>query len=292
MARRKKVITTVSRPPRRRSTRVVQTIKISKKRKRNKRKRLSSVNASLRDETMLVANPCMGPISRTIGSGAVTERVRSTISGTNSATAVNGYVVWFPTYHNRGNVAASSNILYYESTGTNSVPVNSTANPLGCIGVSTTGVAVLDPASNVIGGAGAFGRGKTHAACLQLDYVGRLSDVSGQVAIIKNFPLKGMFSNDTSPVLIAPTIDQLFAYASERERLQITGHEVIWRPTDGSSVYRTAGSERPGTGGVSPDTAWTNGVAGTSQSTLSATDSDEMYGICIAWRGVPSFGLS
>jgi hypothetical protein len=176
--------------------------------------------------------------------------------------------------------------LVFESATSNVVPTNTTANPLGMTSIPTTGYAYADPAFNPIISS-VFSRGKTHSACLQVDYVGQLSAVSGQVALIKNLPLRGLFSNKSTTVLAAPTVDTLFAFAAERERIQITGHEVIWRPTDESSIFRTNGNDRPA-GALTPDSAWTNGVGGSTASTLSATDADEMYGICIAWKGIPA----
>lgn len=281
-----KITTIVRRTKRskRKSNRIIKRVVIKKKKSRNRKTRNRTGLSNLHDEMLLVANPCHGPISKTVGSGAITERVRTTVSEPGYATSLNGYAVWFPSYHNGGFTVNSSNLFVFENASASTKPVNTAANPFGLVDLATTGVSQSDPGYATTNSA-TFSRGKTHSACIQLDYVGKLSDISGQVAIIKNLPLRGLFSNKSTSTLDPPSVDTLFAFAAERERMQPTGHEVIWRPTDESSIYRTSGNDR--VSALTPDTAWANGVLASAPSTLSATDADEMYGICIAWRGVP-----
>jgi len=273
-------------------TRVI-TLKRKKSKVKNRKKRTKkrNVNASMpaeiRQGIKLVSNPCMGPISRTIGSGAITERIRSSITGNGIATSTCGYIAWFPSYHNAGVGASPANLVYWESTSSSATPINTNAAPFGTGtgGVNNSGYSYPDPASTTLGSV--FGRAKTMSACLQLEYTGKLSDISGQVAIIKNLPLRALFSNTTSTIIAPIPVDTLFAFAGERERLQVTGHEVIWRPTDTSSIFRTGGGERSNAS-LATDTVWEVGVVGSSTSTLSAVDAENMYGMCIAWKGIPA----
>jgi len=274
----------VRRPKKNRRSQARTTTVVVKRKSRRRRNRRQNLPANdIKNEIMLVANPCHGPISRTIGDGAITERVRATVTLQVTAGNTSGYVVWFTYYNNGGYYTAYYNLAMWENASATNTPTNSTAAPFGSAH-ATAAVAIADPANAVVQSA-AFARGKTHSACIQLDYVGQLSAVAGQVAIIKNLPLRSFFSNTTTTTLAPPTVDGLFSYASERQRFQMTGHEVIWRPTDSSSIFRTAGADRPG-GALSPDTCWTNGVTGSAVSTSSATDADEMYGIAIAWKGL------
>jgi hypothetical protein len=178
-----------------------------------------------------------------------------------------------------------SNLFYFENASSAVAPINTNPNPTGMVASGTTGTFLADPAQGLVAGT-VFSRAKTLSACMQIEYVAALSLASGQIAVIKNYPLKGFYRNITANTIAAPTVDELFAFASIRERLPLDGQEVIWRPSDVTSVYRTGGAER-GAAVITTDAAFSNGVVGTSTSSFSAADPDNQYGIVIAWRGVP-----
>jgi hypothetical protein len=222
--------------------------------------------------------------------GSLTERARLTISGNTLGTTTSGYIVWYPSYHNYPTGDDTPmNAYYFENANSAIVPTNTVANPLGQGTTNTTGTSVFDPFGTTLAG-NAFSRAKTISACLQVEYIGALSSISGQVALIPNFSLRAFNSSLTSPVITATTVDTLFGYASVRERLQVSGHEVIWRPTVEEAVLRTGGSEYNAFNtytGPRPNTIILKGTGGVDQTTITAETSDSL-GICIAWRGVPN----
>lgn len=277
-----------NRKPRpRKSTRVTTVRRTTIKKRRPRRsKKTSGLTRELVELSSLISNPCHGPLVRAMGTGSVVERVRSTISPNAVASNNCGYLIWFPDYHCAGGSVNVANLFLYSTSNPTVVPTNTIANPLGTAAVDTTGLFYPDPASTLLGSA-AFSRGQTLSACMQLDYLGQLSSAAGQVAIIKNFPFKALATSDTSSTIVAPSVDQLFAYAAERERFQVTGHEAIYRPSDQNSILRTDGlasanasvaqnADAPITvGGPAVNTTFSNFIS-----------SNSTYGVCIAWKGI------
>jgi len=68
--------------------------------------------------------------------------------------------------------------------------------------------------------------------------------------------------------------------------MQLTGHEVIWRPNDLTSVLRDNGNSH-GYTETAADVAWTNGSP-TVNASLSSAVNPNVYGIAIAWKGIPA----
>jgi hypothetical protein len=265
-----------------------------RKKKKNKIKYndKSAMTAEAR-YAQLIMSPCHGPLERMPGfsmAGQIAERLRTTFSLPASSANTNGYVVVFPSYHGSGSAAQRGLSIYtYESSAPGIAPVNTTANPMGLSTIS--GLAIQDPVNAQLSGTTPFARAKTLSACLQLEYIGPLSNVSGQVAIITNYSLSAF--NQTAGVagsaFTPPTVDQVFSYASTRERLQIAGHEVVWRPSDSQSVFRTSQSDEVGTVQTSlPDAVFWTGAVGSLTTTEIATNPNEVMGICIAYRGIPN----
>lgn len=243
----------------------------------------------LEEYARLIMQPCHGPLTRTLSpmnTAAVTERVRTSVIV--NSTDANGYVVWFPGYHNNAAAGGFSNMFYYTTATSSAGPNNSGALPLGAGGVS--GINVSDPSTPNLTSTSAFSRARTSSACLQLEYIGALSAVSGQVATVANFTLEQWNAQSGTPGTFAPiSVDRVFEFAAQRERLQFSGHEVVWRPTDAISIFRHNGTAGGGTaGGTASDTVYWNGTVGSAVADQSATDPANVYGLCIAWRGVPA----
>lgn len=171
-------------------------------------------------------------------------------------------------------------------------PNNSTTLPFGFSAETTTGVAIADPVNASLAASSPFSRATTLSACLQIEWLGKLSDIQGQVAIVQNYPLSAFASNigalGTAPT--PPSVDQIFNYAATRERFSAAGHEVIWRPTNEQVVPRTAGDELYGTatkGQYKADTCFWVGETTTGTATwLSCPNPNEVYGIAIAYKGM------
>lgn len=272
--------------------------KMAKKKKTAKKR--AGISRGLINYAELVADPCMGPLVNGLVTGptggSVIERFRQTLAvPAAAATNRDGYLVFFPSYHGAGQSKAYSNqsIFYFEAANTSTRPTNTIAAPLGS-GVlgAATGTWLTDNAYSVISGATSpFVRAKSLAACAQLEYVGALSSSAGQICTIANISLNALIQNTTTPGvdILFPTVDEMFAYAAERRRLQIDGHEVKYRPTPEQDVYRAAGVSLEGAlvNNSEPDTLFWNGSPAATASKLTVTDPAHAQGIVIAWRGIP-----
>lgn len=268
--------------------------KTKRPRKRtSKKKRTSNVDSMLTSYANLVANPCHGPLVRLLGpspTGSLVERLRRTLTLPAAAASVNGYVVIYPSFHNSGAPGYNAaNNFYFEANSTAVAPINTVANPAGSGG--TSGSWIVDPAYSVLAGTGPFARAKCLSACVQVEYLGALSAIQGQVAVVSNYSLSALNTN-TGAVTTAfgfPTVDQVFAYAAVRERMQLEGHEAIWRPSADQSKFRGTQVEESGAAATSlPDAAFWAGSAGVQQTNEINTEPSEVLGMCIAWRGIPA----
>lgn len=295
----------------------------SSKKKMKSKRSTAGLTKPVVDYLKLVSDPCMGPLVRSVGHvhpGAVTERLRSTFtsgyrwdgSGTVGVPlSTSGYIVWFPSYHNDGLTAAGvpgaayspANMYLFTSTTPGTAPVNATATPAGQCN-NATGMDVLvsgnfleDPAQPQLTGTSPFVRATCLSACLQLDYIGSLSAISGQVACVQNYSLASFIQNTNAAggaIPSFPSVDQVFAHAAERSRLHPEGAEVIWRPTEDSSIPRTAGARDQSfqqTDLVLDAPFWV-GAVGSDYTRVCATNPNEVYGMCLAWKNVPAGTLS
>jgi len=131
---------------------------------------------------------------------------------------------------------------------------------------------------------------------MQMDELGTISTIAGQVAIVSNFSLAAFIRNSGTPYSTAapqfPSVDEIFAYASARQRIHPDGCEVIWRPNTQQCVPRTNGALSEGTNlsvsSIVPDAClWAGTPNATTGSTTNvvAANPNEIYGICIAWKG-------
>lgn len=292
---------------------LVQTRKSTKggNKKKNKRRRSMSVPKDVADVLHVISDPCGGPLVTTLDSstpGQVTERVRSTYSVAPSSETGNGYIVWFPSYHNDGYTVTNTsgtkanfagNLFIYSNSSAGVSP-SVTSSGAGTVAMSTTGLFMKDPANAMIASASPFSRAQAVSACLQMDYVGQLSALSGQVAVVSNYSLAAFIRNSgstsTSGVPTFPTVDEVFAYANRRERVPLSGAEVIWRPSEFSSVMRNNGSFSDGSTISAPSVTMVDACfyAGNSSTATYpvAVDPNHVYGICIAWKGVSTSGAS
>lgn len=254
-----------------------------------KNKRGASGGRMLSSFDKLVMDPCHGPLVRAPGFSdgvGIVERQRATTS----LDTAQGYIVWFPSYQGAGAGVsfAPQNGLIYTPANTTTAPVNTAADPLGTA-ATTSGVWLGDPAYSQLSGA-AFSRARGIAGCLQLEFLGALSSIKGQVALISNMTLSNLnlaASGSPAGTLLLPTVDQMFRYAAVRERLDLKGHEVKFRPTDldcklrGDSITYQGSQQAHGS---VPDALFWSGSVG-SVATVLATSSPELAtGVVIAWR--------
>jgi len=205
------------------------------------------------------------------------------------AADTNGYYVWFPEFHgNSGGNYYNANCFAFANSATNVRPTNTTAAPMGVASLNTTGLFIADPMYPNLNNNASFARAKTLAACLQVEYTGQLSAMAGQVAIIQNYSLEAFNANTgNAGEFIPPSVDEMFSYAAVRERFQLDGHEVVWRPNVNAAVFRSADVEATNTGDK-PDSCFFAGQTAATATKLATPNPQNVYGIAIAWRGIPS----
>lgn len=262
----------------------------------------AAVTKGHRDYMDLVSNPCHGPLVSGFASygGSITERFRKTYSLT-STTSTCGFVIWFPSYHTNGanatTVASSvpvynpSNLVWFDNAASSYAPLNSIASPFGMDSASaTSGKFLQDPAFDPLSSNTAYARARTLSACLQLEYLGSTSSTQGQVAVIRNASFANLSRGAPGQPWLPPSVDDIFNYSALIERTQLSGHEVIWRPSEASSVLRTTALTGSNNAMVAAkaDTAFWSGLAATANTVVSCADPADAAAIVIAWRGWPT----
>lgn len=281
--------------------RVINMVKTIKKARKASKKKTpkAGLPAHLQEYANLIADPCNGPLVRgvvnTPAGGSMIERQRTTLA---SSTTGNGYIVWFPSYTGDGNNPlvgsppyTNSNLFIFEPANTALRPTNTVANPLGLVSVGTTGLFNRDPAYLNIIGTSPFTRARCLSACIQAQYVGPLSSSSGQMCSVANVSINTLNVATTSgSEFTLPSVDEIFAYAAERGRLQLDGVEVKYRPTINQDLFRSAQHSESGSSavGLIPDSLLWGGNPTASSTQLVCADPANTSGIIIAWRGVPT----
>lgn len=228
------------------------------------------------------------------------ERLRKTFSLSNS-TSTCGYVVWFPTYHGKGAdgvgatnpyaIHVDANLLWFDNALSSYRPINNLTNAWGCDdAVATSGKFLFDPAGELLYNASTYSRAKTLAACLQLEWLGSTSETAGQVAVLQNVSLVNLSRASSVGTFAPPSVDDIFSYSGLIERTQLSGHEVIWRPSEDSSVMRQTCTQSLGsaTSSAKGDTAFWSGTKGAAETKIASADPANATGIVIAWRGFPA----
>lgn len=237
----------------------------------------------------LVADPCNGPVTASAGIsslGAVVERQRSSITFPASASDTNGYMVWFPSYNGSTGSGLNANVFYWTCINANTGlrPSNTVANPMGTT-LASSGQFLADPTAASVAFTSPFCRARCVSACMQFEFLGSLANCAGQVAVIRNLSLSAFNYNSGSALNFQPlSVDEMFAYASTRQRIDLDGTEVVWRPTDVESVLRTSGVD-PSSSAFEPDVLFQQGVPTTSATTCANINPGAVTGIAIAWRG-------
>lgn len=282
----------------RRITRKKNLKKAKKARARKTPSAVGGLPAHLREYAALIADPCGGPLVRgvvnTPAGGSMVERQRTTLS---SGTSGNGYILWFPSYTGNGNnpaigtpVFCASNCFQFENANSGIRPINSVAVPMGVSALTNSGLFVQDPAYLNIIGTSPFTRARCLSACIQSQYIGSLSAAAGQICSVANVSINTLNVSTTgASEFILPSVDEVFAYAADRGRLQLDGMEVKYRPTISQDLFRSAQLSESGNAasGVIPDALlWAgNPAVGTTQ--LVCADPANTNGILIAWRNIP-----
>lgn len=273
-------------------------INLKKKKNGNSKKKPKSKVKSMPKQSLdymrLIADPCNGPLVRSVGGDlgtGIIERVRKVFSLPTSTTYNNGYVAWFPGFHNAGGYPyRGGNLFVWESTTASAAPTNTVASPLGSGLSSVTGVFYADPAYAVIAGTSPFSRAKTTSACIQLQTTQAISNIRGAICMVARMSLAAFDQNSgvAASVFQPPSVEQLLTYGMKRERLQIDGHEVIWAPSERDSTLKTDAASQQGSqiaGHNEPDAAMWMGLIGTKETVVATPDPTNVMGIVMVWSG-------
>jgi len=234
----------------------------------------------------LIADPCKAelvhPNYGTSESGYL-GRFRAThaVNGYN-----NGYIVMFPEYYGSGYGESTTDNLsafvFAHNTATYQPANNNTGSPFGHSYTSAvySAKAIQAPAEPWVAGTN-VADARTVAACLRLRYNGKMTDASGSVVIVEDFPAEMLLAGGAGGDPMS--VDEIFQYAGAPQRLPVDGVEVKFRPGSQSRYFRTKETAdavqdrdkciRSG----NPTTAAEIGVG--------ATTTGAIRGILIAWRG-------
>lgn len=253
--------------------------------------------ASVANYMQLVKDPCAGPLVKSIGTdlgASIIERARGVQTFPTGAGNGNGYIAWFPGFHNGTGVAGyrPANCYVWENASAGVRPLNTVADPMGTT-IATSGLFIPDPGAALIGSTSAFSRAKTSAACISMFTTLPVSSVRGQIAMVMRMSLAAFDQNNGAVGLAfqPPSVNELLAYAANRERMQLDGHELIWGPTSRDTQLRTNGRTSEGTAidsHTEPDAAFWYGVPGTTQTKVATPDPNNVMGIVMVFQGLAS----
>jgi len=258
----------------------------SKNKNKNKTKTRARARRARRQPALglierMIVDPCNGPVVPYAASqGGYVTRFKRTIKLHQVAANNNGYLVWFPDYHNMHLEGEGGNCLYFESANSADSPYNLSSHPLGT--GTTGGQFTADPVYSWADSA-TCQDARTLAACIRLRYSGKLADAEGTIAAIREISATQFFNG--SGAFNSPcSIDQLMTFAPEVERFNPEGIEIRYRPHDDTSVPRTSGKSS----NTTTDRCFQLGVTGTVATSMPSGDvaGGEKRGIAIAWTGL------
>jgi len=246
----------------------------------------------------LLNDPC-GEIPREIasvtGTGLV-RVIRQVVTFHTSATANDGYLTWFPSFHGRGcqiggvaaNLPTNGNVFAFESTTVAGQPTTaSIITPLwtGTSSLSSVGCTFTDPCYNALGTT--FRDAATLAACMKFRYVGPTSGNSGVVGAIENIDIASFINTDGTNTF-GPQISNLVTYSETQERPQMVAAEVKWAPSNGAGTsFRSTGdSGGNNTLQNATDTLVRVGLTATTFTQLAENAPSSNVGIGFVWRGL------
>jgi len=193
------------------------------------------------------------------------------------ASSTNGFVIWFPTYHNQRNSSLTSaspvNLVAFATNNANTAPAIA---DFGKASGSTnlTAASITDPAASFISSDNCQDA-RCISACIRYMYTGSTSTARGLIYPLTNIPIEAVVYGGTGNA--PPPINQLQQYATMNCRVTDVG-EVVWRPNMEGMTFR-ADQE----GCINP-----SGTSGGTTSLANYTRHTGVYGIGFAFTGISS----
>lgn len=192
-----------------------------------------------------------------------------------------GYMLWCPDFHN---VALANNqpgnIFCFLANGSLAQPRNDNATQFGKFNAQSsilsndTAFTISDPAgplvqSNIVQDA------RVLSACMTTTFLGKMVDSSGEICFLQNVPISELIGSGTNT---CTSVNALFNYSANKQRLGVETIESIYRPNLNSSQLFRDSTVRP------LDIPAATNV--TAQNLESEPFGPRVFGV--AWRGVQS----
>lgn len=261
-----------------------------------------------------MANLAYGPLNGEIESGYL---MRLTLRYQLHKTAArkNGYIVWFPDFHNGGFTTGTDdypsvatgrggNLFVWEDGSTTSRPVNSTLGtggsqtvfPYGYGMAVGTASCLVDPAFKFCN-TETVSQARTLAASMTWQYTGQLSTVQGMMSKVEGVTLAQLLYGGeglNTPV----SIEELASMSQSQGRIGTGKYELKHHPSTMNSIYRNTDIPYIGSANTANDTgiclkAGAATVTPGPPPTASATapsiilvESSKVTGIGFTWVGV------
>lgn len=195
-----------------------------------------------------------------------------------SSTRTSGYLIWYPDYS--GNVTSptgNGSLFLFGTDDAGNRPLNTIALPLGMDLSTTTGTFLVDPA-RVFEAGDMVQDARTIAGCLKMMYTGRNDALAGRIGFLENVPRDALLNGGGSG--LSPSVQQLFKYSNKSMRTPLDSVEVKFRPSEGSSSYRT-------TTNVDSDFCFKMGTKNVTDTVLpEGAPSGDCHGIGFIWDGL------
>lgn len=183
-------------------------------------------------------DPCNAPIPSGFYGSKDGILMRLKINFTLGGAAENGYLWWFPQFHNEGQDTNSpatdkpANLFAFSNANADLAP--SRVN-MGLGTLTTTGLGLQDPAWKFVA-SDTCQDARTIAACLRVTYQGNNSQAQGLMSAITNLPLQATLYGGVGAT--PPSVSQMTTYAPKNNRA-FNGLEVKFRPDESSIRFKT-----------------------------------------------------
>jgi len=121
---------------------------------------------------------------------------------------------------------------------------------------------------------------------MKVEYTGQMSSTAGFTACVANMPFRAVYGGTGTNNML--TVTDIFNFAADRHRLDLDARELVWRPTDGDSLYRSPGNAAGE--GSNEDFLLSTGTPASTQTTSVTPFPGNVHGMCFAYTGAAANG--
>jgi hypothetical protein len=224
----------------------------------------------------LLLDPCnarltYGPMSGSTDNGYLL-RVASRIVFHPTGANNNGYVAWFPDFHN--NNFGAGNLFNFETATPSVGPLNTALVPYGTSALTTAAIQT-DPAWNWVNGTNCASA-RVVAACIRVFNAAPVSGVAGQLMLCTGLSPAQLLTGGSSGTPMS--VNNFFTFGQNLERFTLETKEIKHAPSTNSSIFRPVDSPFDQGGNC------VNVAAGIPS--VPATTASQTNGIAVAWTGI------